>query len=189
MVGAWPTRPTHCGDHARRQDLGVGRKTRKLILGDLDADYGKGVIRLKSSGPVEELCEQATHAIAVTGVSSARQRDLKILAIDGLQPTAENIASAKYPYFRPRFLAHPPRLDSRQSNFLNWVLGPEGQAIIRSCGTVNLADGIKLVRRFDQYGDPTLITNLPRLQTQADEFERELKHRAAEELAAARPQE
>ena len=163
--------------------------TRALILRDLEADYGKGVIRLKSSGPVEEMCEKAPHAIAVTGVSSARQRNLKILAIDGVQPTADNIASAKYPYFRPLFLAHPPRLDSRQSNFLEWVLGTEGQAIIRSCGTVNLADGIKLVRRFDQYGDPNLITNLPQLQAQAAEFERELKRRAAEELAAARPQE
>lgn len=120
----------------------------------------------------------------MTGVSSARKRDLKILAIDGVYPTAENIALGKYPYFRPLFLAHPPSLDSRQSDFLKWILGPEGQAIIRSCGTVNLADGIRLVSRFKHYGDPQLITNLPLLRTQALEFERELKRRAAAEKAA-----
>jgi hypothetical protein len=98
-------------------------------------------------------------------------------------------SSASTPNDDPKLHAQLPRLDSRQSDFLKWVLGPEGQAIIRSCGTVNLADGIKLVRRFDHYGDPNLIPNLPQLQTQAAEFERELKRRAAEELAAVRPQE
>ena len=60
------------------------------------------------------------------------------LAIDGVEPTAESIASGKYPLIAPVYAAYretdPP--DSPVMKLLNWLLSPEGQAVIRESGYV-----------------------------------------------------
>ncbi|NQU50244.1 MAG: hypothetical protein HQ519_16460 [Planctomycetes bacterium] len=134
--------------------------TRLLIFGHADTDYGKRVIRLQSSGAVEELLEKTAHGIAVTGVSSARQRKLEILKVDGVEPSMENISSGKYLYYRPLYLAHPNKLNAEQAQFLTWLLSPEGQNVIRSQGTVNLQDGVSLALKYMHWDKSPRITNL-----------------------------
>ncbi len=138
---------------------GVGFMTRKLIFGDAEADYGKHVIRLQSSGPVEELLEESVHAIAVTGISSAKLRKLKVLKVAGVEPTMKNIAAGRYPYFRPLYLAHPPRLNADQQQFLSWLLGAEGQQVVHEQGTVNLSYGYLLALKFRHWQDNVKVTN------------------------------
>ena len=139
---------------------GVGYMTRLLIFGDADADYGKRVIRLQSRGPVEELLEETRNGIAVTGVSSARLRKLKILKVDGIEPSMGNISSGKYLYYRPLYLAHPDKLSAEQDQFLTWLLSAEGQEVIRLQGTVNLQDGVSLALKYKHWDKSTQITNL-----------------------------
>jgi len=138
---------------------GVGYMTRLLIFGDPEADYGKRVIRLQSSGPIERLLERSPAGIGVSGVSSARRRNLKILKIDGVEPSARNIAAGRYPYFRPLYLAHPPHLNASQKVFREWLLGPEGQRVVREQGTVNLEDGAGLVLKYRHWANNARITN------------------------------
>ena len=120
---------------------GVGRMVRELIFGDLALDYTAQAIVYPSSGPLEQAVEAGPDMIAVTGISSAKKRNVKVLAIDGIQPTYENIAAGTYPYYRPLFLYTSQDPDARTAEFVAFAQSAEGQDVIRAQGTVNLEDG------------------------------------------------
>lgn len=60
------------------------------------------------------------------------------VAIDGVEPTSETIASGKYPYVTPIYAirrAGEPA-DSAASKLLKWLLSDDGQAVVRESGYV-----------------------------------------------------
>lgn len=62
----------------------------------------------------------------------------KTIAVDGVEPTAETIASGKYPFVSPVYAAYRANqpADSPAMKLLNWLLSPEGQAVVRESGYV-----------------------------------------------------
>ncbi len=149
---------------------GVGAMLREQVLGDPDFEFGPRAVRLQSSGPVEKLVESVEGAIAVTGISSARRRAVKALALDGARPDARRIASGAYPYSRPLYIAHAPKLEGETAAFRKWLLGPEGQAVVASAGTVNLQQGLRLMGIFKAFGDTSQITNFEALSARWKEL-------------------
>lgn len=147
----------------RGKTSGVGYSTRQLIFGNADEDYGKTVLRLNSSGPAESLVERQPRAIAVTGVSSARRRKLKVVAIASQAPTPENIASGKYPYFRPLYVAYKPA-NLKASKFVQWLLSDKGQAVVATQKTVTLEQGAHLTSLYKHFGDTKQIVNFEHLR-------------------------
>ena len=66
---------------------------------------------------------------------------IRLLAVDGILPTPENIQSGAYP-FTTLLLAVTARPLSPQSrSLLNWIIGPEGQDLIARTGYVPLRPG------------------------------------------------
>ena len=60
------------------------------------------------------------------------------VAIDGIEPDAESIASGKYPFTSDVYAAYragEPE-DSPAMKLLAWLLSPEGQAVVRESGYV-----------------------------------------------------
>jgi ABC-type phosphate transport system substrate-binding protein len=60
------------------------------------------------------------------------------LAIDGVEPTAESIASGAYPWMTRVYVAWrdgEPE-DGRPMQLVRWLLSPEGQAVVRESGYV-----------------------------------------------------
>lgn len=144
----------------RKGDMsGVGVMTRRMILGADEAEFGPTAVLLNSTGPVEKMVEARRDAIAVTGASSARHRKLKLVAVDGVAPTAENIASGRYPYFRPLYLAYRTDAVPEAKRFLEWLLGERGQAVVEASGTVGLRQGAGLVELYKYYDDTSVIDN------------------------------
>jgi phosphate transport system substrate-binding protein len=66
---------------------------------------------------------------------------LKILSIDGVAPNDETIASGAYPFLNPYYtvIAADESEDSPARILYNWLLSPEGQALIKSQGYVPAA--------------------------------------------------
>ncbi len=148
---------------------GVGYSTRTMIFGDAGAAFGSDVVEYKSSGPLEQQVEMNPTSIAITGVSSARLRKVKIMSVDGVEASQTNIGSGEYPYFRPLYLVYKESISDGRKQFLQFVLSKKGQAIVHEQGTVNLEDGWKLVKKFGAFGDTAIIDNYQALVATADE--------------------
>lgn len=139
--------------YTRRGKLsGVGRTLRELVFANYDQEFKSNYV-LRSSGPVEKGVLKNVNGIGVTGISSAKKRDLKLLQLDGKAPTYENIKNGSYALYRPLYLVI--KRDNTKPlvrNFIKYVLSSEGQAIIRGQGTVPYAEALHLVmKQLDQY--------------------------------------
>jgi len=141
---------------------GVGYMARKMLFNDPNFNFYPRAISLKSSGPVEKAVEKTKNAIAITGVSSAIKRKVKIIKLNGLDPTKANIISAKYPYFRPLYLMTRGEPTGEIRAFLDWTLSPAGQKVISEQGTVNMAEGKDLFNKFKYWLHTDLIRNYPK---------------------------
>ena len=123
---------------------GVGRMVRELLFKDPEHEFPAEAAVFKSSGPLEKAVENEPWTIGFTGISSAKKRSVKMVSIDGKEPSYENIASGKYMLYRPLYLtiSQNPRPEIRK--FVAFILSDEGQAIIKKEGTVTLKDGSSL---------------------------------------------
>ncbi len=65
---------------------------------------------------------------------------LAAVAVDGVEPTPAHVVDRTYPMFRPLFLITngPPAGAAR--TFVDYVVGPEGQELVRKHGYLNLTD-------------------------------------------------
>jgi phosphate transport system substrate-binding protein len=121
---------------------GVGYMTRLLLFDDPSVDYTGDAIFHRSSKPIELFVQRTPFSFAVTGVSSARKRDVRILALNDVDARDKrNIASGRYPLFRPLYLVTKGHPKGRVNDFLAWIVGKEGQAELSRQGTVTLEEG------------------------------------------------
>lgn len=65
---------------------------------------------------------------------------LAAFAIDGVEPTSENVASSKYPMARPLFLVTNGPASGDAKRFIDYVLSPPGQDLVRKHGYLTLSD-------------------------------------------------
>ncbi len=133
----------------RGTDSGVGYMARLLIFGDADYEFkNKGRV-YRSTGPLEKAAMNFEGSIALDGISSAKKVDVALIGIDGVEPTKENVASGRYPFFRPLYLAINKHDDDPMVKaFVDFLLGAEGQKIVSEQGTVNLEEGRGLVEKW-----------------------------------------
>jgi len=131
---------------------GVGRTLRELVFANYDQEF-KGTYIVKSSGPVEKGVLKNPNGIGVSGISSAKKRDLKLLKLDGKAPTFDNIKNGSYALYRPLYLViNRSNKTPLVRNFIKYAVSREGQDIIRKQGTVPYKDALHLVmKQLDQY--------------------------------------
>lgn len=139
--------------YVRRGKLsGVGRTLRELVFHNFDQEFKADYV-MKSSGPLETGIMKNANGIGVTGISSAKRRDVKILELDGHAPSYENIKAGNYVLYRPLYLV--TKLGARNTpgrDFIRFAVSLEGQEIIRRQGTVPYAEAMGLVmKQLDQY--------------------------------------
>ncbi len=123
---------------------GVGLLVRELVLRNPDYEFPAGAAREPSSDPVEKRVERSPFALAFSGISSARKRDVAMLEVDGQAPNYENVAAGKYKLIRPLYLVVPKSPNEEVAKFMRFATGPDGQKVIEHQGTVTLSDGAGL---------------------------------------------
>ncbi len=128
---------------------GVGRTLRELLWGDPDMTF-HGSAEYPSSGPLEKAVEQNPNALAVSGISSARKRNVKLLALEGKAPTYDNIKKGEYLLYRPLYITYLPRNNPKLKEikrFIDFAHSAEGRRIIRNQGVVPYLDATGLTAR------------------------------------------
>ncbi len=139
--------------YVRRGKLsGVGRTLRELVFANFEQEFKADYV-MKSSGPLEKGILKNANGIGVTGISSAKRRDVKILELDDHAPTYENIKTGNYVLYRPLYLVTKlGKRDKKGRDFIRFAVSREGQEIIRRQGTVPYAEAMALVmKQLDQY--------------------------------------
>jgi phosphate transport system substrate-binding protein len=127
---------------------GVGYTLRQHLFEDPEVEF-KSEHVFPSSGPLEKTVEKDPNAIAVTGVASAHKRDFKILKLEGLDPTFENIRTGNYLLYRPLYMVHNKNSpNSRESDrFIQFALGRKGREVISKNQVVPYYDGMLLLQK------------------------------------------
>jgi phosphate transport system substrate-binding protein len=130
---------------------GVGYAIRQYLFEDSDEEFISDHV-VKSSGPLEKAVEKRKNAIAITGVSSARKRDVKIIGFDGKEPSYENVKNGQYGLYRPLYLVTSPAPSRVVKSFIEFAQSEEGMEILRKNKTVPYADALPLMRKMLIYG-------------------------------------
>ncbi|MFW2371572.1 MAG: phosphate ABC transporter substrate-binding protein [Gammaproteobacteria bacterium] len=127
---------------------GVGYTIRKLIFANPDQEFF-AYKEFKSSGPLEQGVETDPDAIAFTGISSARQRDVKRLKLDGKEPSYKNIKGAHYALYRPLFITYNPngKNIAQVKDFIKFAHSGTGRAIMKQNGVVPYLEALRLVMK------------------------------------------
>lgn len=130
------------------KNSGVGRTIRQLVFANYEQEFSTAEM-LPSSGPLEKAVEANENAIGITGISSARKRNVKIVKLEGKDPSYDNIASGDYLLYRPLYLAYKRDAANADqvAHFIQFVHGAEGQEVLRNNGTVPYLEAIHLVRK------------------------------------------
>lgn len=67
--------------------------------------------------------------------------DIKVLSVDGVAPTAENIRNGSYPIVTPMYaVTYEENTNENVDLLLQWILSEEGQYIIEETGYVDVSD-------------------------------------------------
>ncbi len=132
---------------------GVGYTIRQYLFKDSTVDFvTRSKFVMRSSGPLEKAVEKNKNAIAITGVSSARKRNVKIISMDNKSPTFDNVMQGKYVLYRPLYLVTTPTPSAQVKDFVSFAMSKEGRSIIRDNGTVPYRDAPNLMSKMLIYG-------------------------------------
>lgn len=126
---------------------GVERTMRQLIFHNNDQDFTTRAINLPSSGKIEKAIEKDPNGLGVSGMSSSKHRRLKMLSLNGVEPTSENLKSGAYKYFRLLFLVAGEHFNESPevNDFVKFAASTEGQKIIDKSGTLSYIRGLRLL--------------------------------------------
>jgi len=101
-----------------------------------DEDYTENGITLPSTREIVKFISENENAIGYGGVGY--KEGVIQIKIDGVPPTELNIRNDTYPITRYLhfFLSKSP--SGRVKDFIDWVLSPSGQSVIRNAGFISL---------------------------------------------------
>jgi len=156
QIGGWD-KPIEL--YVRRGKIsGVGRTLRELVFANFDQNFAGAKHIVRSSGPLEKGIQTNMLGLGTTGISSAKRRKVKILKLNGKEPSYENIKSGSYVLYRPLYLVTKGRAsaDKKVKEFITFALSREGRSVIKRAGSVPYSDAMGLVmKQIEQYDDAT----------------------------------
>lgn len=128
---------------------GVGLTLRQQLFNNHDQAFSTGALVKSSSGVIEKAVENDPDGLAVSGISSSRHRALKMLRLDGVEPTMDALQRGKYPLFRILFLVAPSNYkdDPLLNAFVDFAYSVEGLKVIETAGTLPFHRGVFLTSK------------------------------------------
>jgi phosphate transport system substrate-binding protein len=120
---------------------GIGEALSKMVLnGKRPLQQKNSSLQASSAAIWEQLVEEMPEGFASTGFGSARKRNVKMLKVNGVLPTKDNIISGKYPFRRPLYIVIRKDAKPEVRKFAAFVTSRKGQALISSYGMPSLND-------------------------------------------------
>jgi len=119
---------------ARVPGSGTGDTFNEIIMGSSRAETEGVEVNAMENAEIKTLIVQSDKAIGYLGIGYAKTGDLGAVALDGVAPSAENVKNRSYKLSRPLYLYTWNGTSKTEAEFINFVLGPEGQRIMEEEG-------------------------------------------------------
>lgn len=117
----------------RNADSGTREVFQEHVLGK-DAFSEKAAV--KHDGVLLSSLAKIPGAIAYTSLGEADEATVKIVPINAIKPSAQTLRDKTYPVGRTPTLATKGEATGEEKGFMDFVLGPKGQAIVTKAGLV-----------------------------------------------------
>jgi len=126
---------------------GVGRTLRQQLFDNPEQEFTANAKILPSSGKIEKAVIADPYGLAVSGISSSRQRPLKMLKLDDVEPSMASLEEGTYQLYRLLFLVVADNYLERPeiTDFVKFALSAKGQRVIRDAGTLPYHQGVRLI--------------------------------------------
>lgn len=102
----------------------------------LNKSYTPKAAAIPTAELVSEVVSKSPHGIGYGTIS--HRSPSRNIPVNGLEPTEQTVRSESYPLTRYLYLVVPNTPDPAVMNFIGWVQGEQGQAIVRELGYVPL---------------------------------------------------
>ena len=120
---------------------GIGLTARELLFNDINMDFYKKAKKVKSSGFVRKAVAEDENSFAIDNIiSSSKDHNIKLLKVDGIEATKENILSDKYKLRQALYFYLNKKPKKLAKKYIDFALSKEGQSIISKTGTANLEE-------------------------------------------------
>lgn len=119
------TRNTSSGTYSDWKDLAMNKR-----------DYASSSQKMAGNEQIVAEVAKNPAGIGYVGLAYINAPGLKIVAIDGIEPSKAAVLAKKYPYARPTFYYTNGEASGEAAKFLAFTLGAEGRAIAEQVGFV-----------------------------------------------------
>jgi len=111
---------------------GTYRYFREIVLAD--GSFSEHAISLPTTSAIAQYVKSSRDAIGFGGIAYGNQ--VKHCNINGISITEENVRSDRYPLARYLYLYTISTPRRPVWDFIDWIIGPEGQSIVRDVGYI-----------------------------------------------------
>lgn len=132
---------------------GIESLFRIFAFSQKDPDLMSRPLYIDNPSKIERKVEVTREAIALTLASSAKLRKVKLLELDGFEPSKANIMQGKYPLFFPVYLVKAKKTPEPVEKLQNLFFSDEVQGIISESGGINLNESILLEQIWQEKGN------------------------------------
>ena len=120
----------------RRAGSGTRDTFHEVILGSKEAEAPGVIIETSDSSEAKTAIRGGDNAIGYVGFSYVLHGDTKVVSLDGVMPTIQNIKNGTYPLARKLYFYTLGDPSPGARAFINYVLSPEGQKIALENGFI-----------------------------------------------------
>ncbi|VVB70954.1 PBP superfamily domain protein [uncultured archaeon] len=113
----------------RKPGSGTRDTFNEIILGSKEAEAPGVIIEASDSSEVKTAIQGSDNAIGYMGYSYILMGDTKVVSLNGVQPTIENIKSGAYPLARKLYFYTRGEPNPGARAFIDYILSPAGQKI------------------------------------------------------------
>lgn len=124
---------------------------------DLIMDVMNGVISKVAAYQNTQPSIGYTFRYYATQMNKDISKNIKLLAINGIAPTVENIRNGTYPYIVEAYMVTREKHSPEAQKFVDWFLSPQGQSFVEDVGYVPLYKTISVNDSNELHHDFTVV--------------------------------
>jgi phosphate transport system substrate-binding protein len=95
-------------------------------------DYAPSCQNLPGTAAVVNAVSKDANGIGYGGAGYSK--GIKVIKVNGFEPSAQNVASGKYPLSRYLYMYTRNKPTGQIKKYIDWILSPEGQALVKQVG-------------------------------------------------------